>query len=166
MKAWIIASALGIALSAAGASGAIAQAGSTGGTIGKQDKSISGGEQERRAPRETAPAHRPREASPSLPGTISLKESSQYGQYSATLRRTSGNAYKATWAHGLVSQMTVGIGQNSMTIDRHDVSGATLGNLCRGHYTGTRSAGASRASGDAVVACNIGGATVTWDASW
>ena len=38
----IIAVALGIALSAAGASGALAQAGSTGGTLGNTDKSISG----------------------------------------------------------------------------------------------------------------------------
>jgi len=46
MKMWIIAAALGISLSAAGASGAFAQAGSTGGTIGKQDKSVSGGEEQ------------------------------------------------------------------------------------------------------------------------
>jgi hypothetical protein len=46
MKTWIIATALGVAFSAAGASGAFAQAGSTGGTIGKTDKSVSGGEEE------------------------------------------------------------------------------------------------------------------------
>lgn len=46
MKTWIIATALGVALSAVGASGAFAQAGSTGGTIGKTDKSVSGGEEE------------------------------------------------------------------------------------------------------------------------
>jgi hypothetical protein len=48
MKTWIIAVALSIALSAAGASGAVAQAGSTGGTLGNTDKSISG---EREEPR-------------------------------------------------------------------------------------------------------------------
>jgi hypothetical protein len=42
MKTWIIAGALGIALSSAAVSGAFAQAGSTGGTIGKTDKSVSG----------------------------------------------------------------------------------------------------------------------------
>jgi hypothetical protein len=42
MKTWIIAAALGISLSAAGTSGAFAQAGSTGGTLGKTDKSVAG----------------------------------------------------------------------------------------------------------------------------
>jgi hypothetical protein len=41
MKTWIIAGTLVIALSAAGASGAFAQAGSTGGTLGKTDKGTS-----------------------------------------------------------------------------------------------------------------------------
>jgi hypothetical protein len=59
MKTWIIAAALSVALSAAGASGAFAQAGSTGGTIGKTDKSVSGGE-EAAHPRESAePDSRP-----------------------------------------------------------------------------------------------------------
>jgi|SRR5580658_2665905 hypothetical protein len=155
-----------VCVSAPLAGTAFAQAGSVGGTVGKSDKSQSGGEPERLPPRETAPAHRPREASSSLPGVISFKESSVYGEYTATLRRKSGNAYDATWTHGLISEMTVGISQNSMTLDRHDISGATLGNLCRGHYTGTHSPGASRASGTAVVACNIGGANTTWEASW
>jgi hypothetical protein len=161
MKTWIIAAALGIGLSAAGVSGVFAQAGSTGGTIGKEDKSLSGGEPERRAPRE-APARMPREASPSSPAVISLREhNATWGEFSVTLRRTSGNAYEGTWNHGLVSQMTVQIGPSSMSINRHDIAG---GNLCRGHYSGTRSG--SRASGDAVISCNIGGTTSTWDASW
>ncbi len=46
MKMWIIGAALGIVLSAATASGAFAQAGSTGGTIGKQDKAVSGGQEQ------------------------------------------------------------------------------------------------------------------------
>ena len=46
MKTWIIAAALGIALSGAGASGALAQAGSTGITLGNTDKSISGDREE------------------------------------------------------------------------------------------------------------------------
>jgi hypothetical protein len=48
MKTWIIAAALGIALSGAGASGALAQAGSTGITLGNTDKSISGDREEPR----------------------------------------------------------------------------------------------------------------------
>jgi hypothetical protein len=46
MKTWIIAAAVGIALVAAGGSGAFAQAGSTGGTLGNTDKSISGDREE------------------------------------------------------------------------------------------------------------------------
>jgi len=49
MKTWIIAASLGIALSAAGSSCVFAQAGSTGGTLGNTDKSISG-ERETPAP--------------------------------------------------------------------------------------------------------------------
>jgi hypothetical protein len=48
MKTWIIAVPLGIALSAAGAFAAFAQAGSTGGTLGNTDKSISGDREEHR----------------------------------------------------------------------------------------------------------------------
>lgn len=51
MKTWIIAGTLVIALSAAGASVAFAQAGSTGGTLGKTDKSISGGDEAKRPQR-------------------------------------------------------------------------------------------------------------------
>ena len=55
MKTWIIALAMGIALSAAGASGTFAQAGSTGGTVGKQDKSVSGEQKEQPEERRVAP---------------------------------------------------------------------------------------------------------------
>jgi hypothetical protein len=60
MKTWIIAVALGVALLAAGASGAFAQAGSTGGTVGKQDKAVSGGE-EIKAPDRKKPERKLRE---------------------------------------------------------------------------------------------------------
>jgi hypothetical protein len=42
MKTWMIAATLGIGFSAAESSGAFSQAGSTGGNVGKQDKSVSG----------------------------------------------------------------------------------------------------------------------------
>jgi hypothetical protein len=139
---------------------AFAQAGSTGGTLGKTDKSVSGGEGQR----EILPAHRSREAQSSRPAVINLKEhNATWGEFSITLRLTSGNAYNGTWNQGTVSHMTVEISPNSMTVDRRDVAGP---NLCRGHYTGTRSPGISRASGDAVIACAITGTTSTWDASW
>jgi hypothetical protein len=56
MKIWIIAMSLSIALSASAASGAFAQAGSTGGTLGNTDKSISGERHE--PPQESAPRHK------------------------------------------------------------------------------------------------------------
>jgi hypothetical protein len=162
MKTWIIAVALGIAFPAAGGSVAFAQAGSTGGTIGKQDKSVSGGEEQRE------PGSRQKggqqEISPSMPAIINLIDHSGSG-FSIMLRRTSGNVYEGTWNHGIVSQMTVRISQSSMTLDRRDISGTAM-NLCHGRYTGTRSPGTSRASGDAAIVCGFGPWTSTWDASW
>ena len=61
MKRWIVAAALSITLSLAGASGASAQAGSTGGTVGQQDKSISGSD-EKPTPRAPKTVARPAEA--------------------------------------------------------------------------------------------------------
>jgi hypothetical protein len=72
MKTWIIAAALGVALAAAGAAGVFAQAGSTGGTVGKPEKSISGGaEAEPARPHERRPQkaqQRRREAPDTRPG--------------------------------------------------------------------------------------------------
>jgi hypothetical protein len=61
MKTWIITAALGIALSAAGALAAFAQAGSTGGTLGNTDKSISG---EREQPRHSENHEKRKSAAP------------------------------------------------------------------------------------------------------
>jgi hypothetical protein len=60
--------------------------------------------------------------------------------------------------------MTVTIGQESMAIERVDVSGNI--NLCHGHYSGTRTRGTTKASGEDTVACQLGGASSTWTASW
>jgi hypothetical protein len=59
----------------------IAQAGSTGGTVGKEGKSVAGGEEPRSLPREKEaqqPAQ-PNAATLNLPNTILLKESSFAG---------------------------------------------------------------------------------------
>jgi hypothetical protein len=143
----------------------LAQAGSTGGTIGKQDKSLSGGE-ETPPPHRNTPSAKPAPAPISLPPTIHLNEhNATWGEFSATLKRTDSNNYEAVWKdHALISRMTVTIGQESMTIERRDLSGGI--NLCHGHYTGTRVPGTSKASGEDTVACTLGGATSTWDASW
>src|ERR1019366_7531371 len=101
---------IGIALLAlshlefANVSSALAQAGSVGGTIGKQDKSISGGEEAdrpRAALHPIRPAARAPTESSSLPPTIHLHEhNATYGDYSATLKRTNSNTYEAVWNRG------------------------------------------------------------------
>lgn len=91
-------------LAFANVTAALAQAGSTGGTIGKQDKSISGGEEAdrpRAALHPMRPAARAPAESSSLPPTIHLHEHNPtYGDYSATLKRTNSNTYEAVWNRG------------------------------------------------------------------
>jgi hypothetical protein len=60
MKTWIGTAALGIALLAAGTAVALAQAGSTGGTLGNTDKSISGERREESPSQQKSPELRPR----------------------------------------------------------------------------------------------------------
>jgi hypothetical protein len=165
---------IGIALIAlsqlafADASSVLAQAGSVGGTIGNQDKTISGGaETDRpRAPlHSTRPVARAPNESTSLPSTIHLHErTATYGDYSATLKRTNSNTYDAVWNRGgTTSRMTVTIGRESIAIERSDTSGVFP---CHGHYTGARVPGTSKASGEDSGACGVVGFTDTWDASW
>lgn len=140
------------------------QEGSTGGVVGKQNKSASGGENRAGTSTNGAP-RKPHESSPDLPAAIHLNEhNATWGEFSTTLRRVSGHTYRGVWNHGIVSEMIVAIDGDSMTMERRDISGGI--NLCHGHYVGTRSPGASRASGEDSVACTIGGASSTWDASW
>jgi hypothetical protein len=142
----------------------LAQAGATGGSIGKQDKSLSGSG-ETPAPHRNALSTKPAPSSSSLPAIIHLNEhNGTWGDWSATLKRQDSNTYEAVWNNGEISQMTVTIGQESMTIERRDLSGNV--NLCRGHYIGTRVPGTSKASGDDVAVCQLGSATNSWEASW
>ena len=143
---------------------ALAQAGSTGGTIGKTDKSLSGNEE--------TPARRPNgrsakatPASSSLPSTIHINEhNATQGEFSATLKRTGSNTYEAVWnPGGVTSRMMVTIGQESIAIERSDTSGVFP---CHGHYMGARVPGTSKASGEDTGACGVVGFTDTWDASW
>jgi hypothetical protein len=162
MKTWIIAVALGIALSAAVASGASAQAGSTGGTIGKQDKSTSGGGQEQSEPqgRRAKPSGHSEERQ-GLPQTVRLSESSIGGSYSITLHHTGGNAYEGTWNVGIVSRMTINMTNATMVVVRHDVSNP-IGVLHSTTYSGTRAG--NSASGSFVN--HTVGVTGTWEATW
>ena len=142
-------------------SAVFAQSGSAGGSLGKHGKSASGGE-EQVTPRKPRTVHAARDSS--SPQTIQLSEHALVGEFTATLKRTGPGTYEAHWNIGLVSSMKVTIGKDTMTMERHDVSG--FFNLCNGHYTGTREAGASKASGTNNVTCGIGGGSATWDASW
>jgi hypothetical protein len=99
---------------------ASAQAGSTGGTIGKTDKSISGGG-ERRSPTPDVSARRPTSRNSSkedsFPKTIQLNEHANGQNYSITLRNVGGNNYRGTWSHGYVTRFTVtAFTRDSMTI--------------------------------------------------
>jgi hypothetical protein len=136
---------------------AFAQAGSTGGTIGNQDKSISGGGEERREPqgsRAKPSGHHSGERQ-GLPQTIRLSESSIAGSYSITLRHTGGNAYEGTWNVGIVSRMTISMTNATMVIERHDVSNPT-GPLYSPTYSGAR-------AGNSASGSYLNG---TWQASW
>ena len=162
MKTWMIAVALSIVLPAAGASSAFAQAGSTGGTVGRQDKSVSGGGEEQSAPqgRSAKPlGHSPERQG--LPQTVRFSESSIGGNHSITLRHTGGNAYEGTWEVGIVSRMTISMTSATMVVVRHDVSNPG-GPLHSTTYSGTRAG--NSASGSFVN--HTVGITGTWQASW
>src|SRR6202044_2839267 len=102
----------------------LAQAGATGGSIGKQDKSLSGSGKTP-APRRNPPPAKPGPTtSSSSPPTIHIDEhNATWGDFSITLKRTGANTYEGVWNQGTVSRMTVTIGQESMAIERVDVSG-------------------------------------------
>jgi hypothetical protein len=167
----VIAPALGAVLAvlviAAASDASFAQAGSTGGMIGKQDKSVSGSDQIP-APHSNTRSAKPDSAAASLssPAMIHLDEhNATWGDFSISLKRTGSNIYEGVWSPGgTISRMTVTIGQESMAIERVDMSGGI--NLCHGHYSGTRIRGTTKASGEDTVACQIGGASSTWTASW
>jgi hypothetical protein len=150
-------------LAFANASSALAQAGSTGGTVGKQDKSISGGEERtepsggtRHSGHSTTQRLDERQA---LPQRIRLIQ----GSYSATLRHLGGNAYQATWnGQGGVSRMTVTMTTVSMIIQRQDTSNPGL--LWSVTYSGTRTG--NTASGTFNTTSPINGARGPWEASW
>jgi hypothetical protein len=140
----------------------VAQGGSTGGAIGKQGKSASGGEDgptAKPAPR-SAPAAA-RETKDALPALIKLSEHTLVGTYTATLRKVGSSIYEATWNNGATSNFTItGFGKDSLTMRRQDTN--NWPKLWAGTYTGKR-IGGSQASGRAVY---TSGENQAWDASW
>ena len=140
----------------------MAQAGSTGGTIGKTEKSISGGEdQPASSPRarSTRPAERVSGREESLPRTIQLNEHALGMHWSITLRNAGGNNYNGTWSHGYVTSFTMtSFTQTSVKMQRADkpASGSVTGS-----YSGSRNG--NHAAGEAAIS---NGGVSNWDASW
>jgi hypothetical protein len=138
------------------------QPGSTGGTIGKTDKSISGSEQKSEPSGGARHPEHSKTQSPDERQTLPQRIRLIQGSYSATLRHLGGNAYQATWNDQGVSRMTVTMTTVSMTIQRQDVSGT--GPLWSVTYSGTRTG--NTASGTFNTTNPINGAQGPWEASW
>jgi hypothetical protein len=137
---------------------ALAQAGSTGGTIGKTDKSASGGEEHQTTARKSATSHNSGEAQ-ALPRTIRLVENSFAGTFSITLRSSGGKNYEGTFSHGYVTTFTmVTFSKETVKMMRNDKPawGAVTGTYV-GHRDGNSATGTAPVSN---------GITVTWEASW
>jgi hypothetical protein len=144
-----------------------AQAGSTGGTIGKTGKSSSGGEEQsepggqlRREPRSS---DRGSSEKQSLPQAIRINEhNTTHGDFSSTLQHEGGSSYRASWSNGVTSRMTMSMSNGSVTFHRQDTNGP-LGSvgLVTGTYTGRRVG--NTVSGSYHVSNGSGG---SWNASW
>ena len=139
----------------------VAQAGSTGGSIGKTDKSISGGGGQQSSPRAGSRRSDDRDSSKmeSFPKTIQLNDHAHGLSYSITLRNVGGNNYQGTWSHGYVTRFTITtFTKDSMKMERND--NPAFGSVS-GSYTGSRNG--HRAEGQATIS---NGATSNWEASW
>jgi hypothetical protein len=140
----------------------VAQAGSTGGSIGKTDKSISGGEVQPSAssrPRSSKPADREVSREESVPKAIQLNEHALGGHWSITLRNVGGNIYHGTWSHGYVTSFTMtSLTKTSVKMERTD--NPTFGSVT-GSYSGSRNG--NHAAGEAAIS---NGVHSNWDASW
>jgi hypothetical protein len=139
----------------------LAEAGSTGGSVGRTDKSISGGEQRSSRP-DTGPGRRVNRESrkeETFPKSIELNEHWHGFNYTVSLRNVGGRNYQGTWSHGYVTKFAVtALTTNSMKLQRTD---APAFGACTGRYTGSRTG--NRAEGEASIS---NGAVSKWDASW
>ncbi len=129
----------------------VAQAGSTGGSVGKPNKSVSGDAEPR-------PANRDAVIRSAYPKTIQLNEHAFGLSWSLTLRNIGGSAYEGTWSHGYATSFTI-TSFTSDSIKMHRVDKPALGAVA-GSYAGVRTG--NSASGTAVFPM----ARSTWEASW
>ena len=132
--------------------------GSTGGSVGRRDKTLSGEEPSSPAPDEGAARSARSKGNEGLPNTIQLAEHWHGLSYTITLRHAGGSNYEGTWSHGYVTKFAVSFTGNSVRMQRTD---APAVGACTGTYTGTRTG--NRASGEAAIS---NGGHSTWDASW
>jgi hypothetical protein len=142
----------------------LAEAGSTGGSVGRTDKSISGGEERSTAPDAGPARHINRDTSreEGFPKTIELNEHWHGLNYSISLRHVGGANYQGTWSHGYVTKFIVtAFTKNSMKLQRTD--NPAFG-ACSGSYTGSRTG--NHAEGEASVSNGVTSANSKWDASW
>jgi hypothetical protein len=135
----------------------LAQAGSTGGSVGKRNKSISGEEESSPDAGPGRSTHASREEA--FPKTIQLNEHWHGMNWTVSLRNIGGSNYQGTWSNGYATTFAVtGFARNSMKMERKDTPGF---GAVTGSYTGTRTG--NRAAGDASIS---NGANSKWDASW
>jgi len=135
----------------------VAQAGSTGGSVGKKDKSITGEEERSRDAGRGRATHASREEG--FPKTIQLNEHWRGLNWTVTLHNEGGSTYQGTWSNGYATTFDVtGFAKNSMKMERKDTPGF---GAVTGTYTGSRTG--NRAAGEASIS---NGASSKWDASW
>ena len=146
---------------------AFAQPGSTGGTLGKTDQSLSGGgptelPDKGKSLKRSAPGKESNDkaAVDGLPRTVNIIERSSFGEFRAQLTRTGASTFEGTWNHGVTSRMTVtAFTKDQIVMQRTDTAGLVM---LSGHYSGRR-AGNRVPNGTARLSTGV---VTSWEASW
>ena len=141
--------------------------GSTGGTLGKTDQSLSGGRpvespETGKSLKRNAPGKESSDkgTAVALPQTLNIIERSIGGEFRIQLRKTGGNTYEGVWNHGIATRMTVtAFTKDQVVMQRVDTAGF---GLVTGHYIGKR-VGNKVPGGTAQIS---NGFTVMWEATW
>lgn len=137
-----------------------AQTGSTGGSLGKSGKSLSGSQAPTTSGKQNTKAiHKPSEFN--LPTRMAMTESSAFGHYTATMIKTGQSEYTANWHHGLVSKyVIVKADKLAVVMKREDVSGYVIKGL--GTYR-SNAVNIGAVSGQCKLATGV---TCNWTLSW
>jgi hypothetical protein len=119
-------------LAFANVSSALAQAGSTGGSIGKRDKSISGSEEEAQRPRAAPPAKRPAAVNSSGVNSNGVNISGLWGSNIGAQYRITQSGDSFQWVVVQGTQTETGNG----TVNGHNVSASWSGTNGSGSASG------------------------------